>query len=160
MIIATPLFPTKQITGLKQFARDFPQQSTAIVGEIFDRRVAPYAKKILTAVPPEHQHQKGEMTAKQNRWWWAVGIKNWKGRTGKLLRSYGVGVFVFEDEVSLSLKNKARHFKYTKGKRKQRMHIVWRPISEDLATIKAETDFALRDELPDKIREAAKRYVH
>jgi hypothetical protein len=159
VINASSLFPTKKIAGLTQFARDFPQEATAIVGEIFDRRVAPYAMKILTAVPPEHQHQKDEMTPKQNRWWWAVGIKIWKGRTGKLLRSYETGVFIFEDEVSLSLKNKAKHFKYTKGKRKQRMHIVWRPISEDLAIIKDETDHALRHELPDKIREAAKRYV-
>ena len=78
--------------------------------------------KGINADPSPHKHRNDEWESeKQRRWWFAVGVHQWHGRTGAVRKWRIVGV-IGQGGGIISANNPAAHAKYVFGPYQQKMH--------------------------------------
>ena len=87
-------------------------------------------KNTLNKPAPPHRRPTLWQSAKQMRWWFAVGIKFWHGRTGRVL-AWIVKAIYRRDGGDMSLANPVPYSRFVfQPPFKQRMHAVWQDSTQ------------------------------
>lgn len=109
-------------------------KSPALLNTAFERAVRNLRRQFVKeAGTPKGAHQRPTdwQTAKQRAWWFAVGINQWKGRTGTLAKGWKTDLKVTQAGGIFRAWNTAPYATYVQGKNVQRMHRkVWAQESE------------------------------
>jgi hypothetical protein len=122
-------------TALLQANAEAARRSPALMATAFQRDMRFLRAEFLRIIAPPrgaHRHRKGEMTPKQRAWWWAVGVKRWKGRTGALQKGWRTDTKTTQAGGIFRYYNVVPYKVYVQGFKQQRMHYgTW--VREDTA---------------------------
>lgn len=131
--------------GLDRHSKRIQQSSKALDSYVV-KMVVPASQKrtndTINAEPGPHKRPTEWQSEKQRRWWFAVGVHQWHGRTGAV-RKWKVGVKAERGSGTISATNPAGHAKYVYGPYQQKMH---KPTWMNVETYRsAESNHLIRD---------------
>lgn len=131
--------------GLDRHSKRIQQSSKALDGYVV-KTVLPASQRrtdqTINAEPGPHRRPTEWESEKQRRWWFAVGVHQWHGRTGKV-RQWKVRTQTGEGSGQIVAANPAAHAKYVYGPYQQRMH---KPTWMNVETYRSvESNHLIRD---------------
>lgn len=87
-----------------------------------------FVKELATPLGA-HKRPTDWQTDKQRRWWWAVGVKLWHGRTGRLGKGWRTDIKTTRSVGVFRYWNVVPSWIFVQGERMQQMHrYAWRNI--------------------------------
>lgn len=124
-------------------------KSPALLNTAFERAVRNLRRQFVKeAGTPKRAHQRPTdwQTARQRRWWFAVGVHGWRGRTGTLEKSWKTDLKVSAAGGLFRAWSTAPYAVFVQGKQVQRMHKnVWAQESDLFPKYSALAQTVLKD---------------
>lgn len=116
---------TRRLARVRDAARALDAQVQRVVLPASQQRT----DKTINADPGAHVHRRDEWTSeKQRRWWFAVGVHRWQGRTGAA-RRWRIELTRGASGGTIQATNPARHARFVFGPYQQKMHrATWMPV--------------------------------
>jgi hypothetical protein len=136
-------------TALLEANAEAARKSPTLMATAFQRDARFLRAEFIKYIAPPrgaHRHKKGEMTPKQQRWWWAVGVKTWKGRTNKLQKGWRTDVKTTQAGGVFRYWNVVPYKLYVQGFKQQKMHAgTWAREVDAVAYIKPIAETRIRE---------------
>lgn len=116
-------------TEILNLQNDRLVQSPALLNTAFERATRNLRRQFTKeAGTPKGAHKRPTdwQSEKQSRWWWAVGVFLWHGRTGTLEKSWHTDLKTEQNGGLFRVWSSAPHEMFVQGAQVQRMHAsVW-----------------------------------
>lgn len=115
---------TLNLTPFQQQQRTIIEASTKLniyVHQVVQPASQRRADATINAAPGPHKRPTNWQSEKQRRWWFAVGVKAWHGRTGRV-RAWKIVGRYFKDGGELTAENDVPYARFVFGPDQQRMH--------------------------------------
>lgn len=136
-------------TAALELQNDRLVQSPALLNTAFDRAIRRLRSAFVKeAGTPKGAHKRPTdwQTAKQRAWWFAVGVNQWKGRTGTLQKGWRTDLKVTTAGGVFRAWNVVPYKPYVQGDKVQRMHKnVWAQESDLFPKYSALAQTVLRE---------------